>query len=239
MSAHTADPETLTARYRRALRTGEMDTAPLRPSRRRVVVVVITLVVGTAINAWALRIPAGDAMFYPATAVLAAVWLGGAFASGPIRVGCEPYRGTRPVASSLVTAAVLAMVFLLGALVVARSEPLREPVDALLAHATTGNVALVAALTAVNGVAEECFHRGAVYSAAARFRPVLVSTAVYAAVTATAGVPLLVLAAVLLGLITGLQRRATGGVLGPIITHVTWSMVMLFALGPVLDAARA
>lgn len=237
MSRHTADPASLTARYRRALRTGEMDTAPLRPPRRRVVVVVITLIVGAAVNAWALRIPAGDAMFYPATALLAAVWLGGAFASGPIRMGCEPYRGTRPVASSLAAAAVLAVLFLLGALVVARVEPLREPVDALLAHATAGNIALVAALTAVNGVAEECFHRGAVYSAAARFRPVLVTTAIYAAVTATAGIPLLVLAAVLLGVITGLQRRATGGVLGPIITHVTWSMVMLFALAPVLDTA--
>ena len=226
-------------RYRRALRTGEMDTAPSHPSRRRVLVVVVTLVVGAAVNAWALRIPAGDALFYPATALLAAVWLTGAFASGPIRVGCEPYRPRRPVLSSVLTAAALAVVFCLGAIVVARIEPLRDPVDALLAHATVGNLALVATLTAVNGVAEECFHRGAVYSAAARIRPILTSTVVYGAVTATTGIPLLVLAALILGFVTALQRRATGGVLGPAVTHVAWSMVMLFALAPILDAARA
>ena len=39
-----------------------------------------------------------------------------------------------------------------------------------------------------------------------------------------------VLAAVLLGLIVGLQRRASGGILAPILTHCTWSLAMLFAL---------
>lgn len=238
MSVRRDDPDPPTRRYLRALATGDMDTAPPRPSRRRVLVVVLTLVVGTAVNAWALRIPAGDPDFYPATALLAAVWLAGAFASGPIRVGCEPYRPHRPVLSSVLTAAVLAVVFCLGALVVARIEPLRDPVDALLAHATVGHLALVAALTAVNGVAEECFHRGAVYSALARWRPILTSTVVYAAVTATAGIPLLVLAAVVLGAVTAVQRRVTGGVLAPAITHVAWSMVMVLALGPILDAAR-
>lgn len=243
MSDQPEAPASPTDRYLRALRTGDMDSAPARPSRRRVLVVVVTLVVGAAVNAWALRIPAGDTWFYPATALLAAVWLAGAFLSGPIRVGCEPYLPRRPVASSILTAAALAVVFCVGALVVARVDPLREPVDALLSHATVGNLALVALLTAVNGVAEECFHRGAVYSAARdRLRgggPILVSTVIYAAVTATSGIPLLVVAAVILGVVTGVQRRCTGGVLGPIITHVVWSTVMLFALAPILDVARA
>lgn len=233
-----AHPGTALSRYRRALSTGEMDTAPIRPSRRRVVVVILTLLVGMTVNAWALRIPPGDVAFYFATALLGAVWLVGAFASGPIRVGREPYQPGRPVLSSVLTAAALAVVFCLGALVVARIEPLREPVDALLDHASVGILPLVAALTAVNGIAEECFHRGAVYSATTRYRPVLASTLVYAGVTATAGIPLLVVAAVIVGLVTALQRRATGGVLGPIITHVTWSLVMVLALGPILDAAR-
>ncbi|MDV8001202.1 CPBP family intramembrane glutamic endopeptidase [Rhodococcus sp. IEGM 1408] len=234
----TVVPATLVGRYRQAWRTGEMETAPVPPTRRRLVVVVLTLVVGAAVGAWALRIPAGDGMFYPATSLLASVWLIGAFASGPIRVGREPYRAGRPVLSSILTAAALAALFCLGALVVARIEPLRDPVDALLDHATVGNLALVALLTAVNGVAEECFHRGAVYSATSRLHPVLVTTVVYGAVTAASGIPLLVLAAVILGAVTAVQRRCTGGILGPIITHVAWSMVMLFALGPILDAAR-
>jgi uncharacterized protein len=35
---------------------------------------------------------------------------------------------------------------------------------------------------------------------------------------------------VLLGLVVGLQRRASGGILGPILTHCTWSLSMLFLL---------
>lgn len=229
--------DTLLSRYRQCFRTGEMETAPVPPTRRRVVTVLVTLVVGAAVSGWALRIPAGDAMFYPATALLATVWLVGAFASGPIRIGREPHRTSRPVVSSILTAAVLAIIFCVGALVVARIQPLREPVLALLEHATVGNLVLVAALTAVNGVAEECFHRGAVYSATSRFHPILVTTVIYGAVTAASGILLLVVAAVLLGLVTAVQRRCTGGVLGPIITHVVWSMVMLFALGPILGAA--
>ena len=51
-----------------------------------------------------------------------------------------------------------------------------------------------------------------------------------------AGIPLLVLAAAILGLVVGLQRRVTGGILGPTITHLTWSLGMLFLLplGPLL-----
>ena len=43
-------------------------------------------------------------------------------------------------------------------------------------------------------------------------------------------VPLLVFAAALLGVVLGLQRRVTGGVLAPMITHVTWSLSMLLVL---------
>ena len=37
-------------------------------------------------------------------------------------------------------------------------------------------------------------------------------------------------AAILLGFVVGLQRRATGGILAPIITHLVWSVTMLYAL---------
>ena len=57
-----------------------------------------------------------------------------------------------------------------------------------------------------------------------------VTTVVYALTTVGAGIPLLVLAARLLGLLTALQRRVTGGILGPIVTHLTWSLGMLFLL---------
>jgi uncharacterized protein len=41
---------------------------------------------------------------------------------------------------------------------------------------------------------------------------------------------MLAFAAILVGLVCGLQRRASGGVLAPIITHVTWSLSMLLVL---------
>ena len=39
-----------------------------------------------------------------------------------------------------------------------------------------------------------------------------------------------------LGLVVGLQRRVTGGILGPIVTHLTWSLGMLFLLPHALSA---
>ena len=51
MSDQPEAPASPTDRYLRALRTGDMDSAPARPSRRRVLVVVVTLVVGAAVNA--------------------------------------------------------------------------------------------------------------------------------------------------------------------------------------------
>jgi membrane protease YdiL (CAAX protease family) len=87
-------------------------------------------------------------------------------------------------------------------------------------------------VTLLNGVAEEVFFRGGLFAAIGRRQPVLISTLVYAAATLATGNPMLVLAALTLGLVLALQRRASGGILAPIITHVTWSMMMLFLLPP-------
>lgn len=208
--------------------------------RRRRLVAVVTLVAGAAVLAWALRIAPGDPLFYAATAALAAVWVVGSLASGRLHLGRAHTRAggsSRAVVQSLVLGGLLLALFLLGALVVARVPVLRGPVDGLLAHAAVGSLPLVAALTAVNGIAEELYFRGALYAAVGRRHAVAVTTIVYAAVTAAAGIPLLVLAAALLGLVTGLQRRVTGGILGPILTHLVWSLGMLFLLPTVLAAA--
>ena len=37
-------------------------------------------------------------------------------------------------------------------------------------------------------------------------------------------------AAVLLGIVVGFERRASGGILAPILTHITWSLSMLLVL---------
>jgi membrane protease YdiL (CAAX protease family) len=84
-------------------------------------------------------------------------------------------------------------------------------------------------ITVVNGVAEELFFRGALYAAIPR-HPVLVSTLAYTIATLATGNVMLGFAAILLGLVVGLERRASGGVLAPVLTHVTWSTSMLFLL---------
>jgi membrane protease YdiL (CAAX protease family) len=205
---------------------------------RRRVVAVVTLVVGTVVLALALRIEPGNALFYPASFGLAVVWAVGALLSGPLHLGHARTRAggydARPVVQSLALGALLLGVFLAGGLLVARIPFLRDPVNQLLDHARLGSLALVAVITAVNGIAEELYFRGALYAAVGRKHAVLVTTVVYALTTVGAGIPLLVLAAAALGLIVALQRRVTGGVLGPMITHLTWSLGMLFLLPHVL-----
>lgn len=206
---------------------------------RRRIVCALTLLIGGVVLGWALRIPPGDNLFYPATLTLAVVWAIGGFASGTLHLGRAHTRSgrddARPVVQSLALGGLLLALFLLGALVVAHIPLLRGPVDELLDHARVGSLPLVAAITAINGVAEEVFFRGGLYAAAGRRHGVLVTTTAYTIVTAASGIPLLVLAGLLLGLVTGLQRRVTGGILGPIITHLTWSMGMLFILPKLLE----
>ena len=206
--------------------------------RRRRIVVGIALVLGAVALGLALTIKPGDPWFYPATLGVAAVWVLGAFTSGPLHLGRARTRtggSSSSVLQAFILGGMLLAVFLAGAVVVGRVDWLRGPVDTLLAHALFGSLPIVAAITAVNGVAEELFFRGALFAAIPQRWRVVGSAALYALATVLTGVPLLVLAAAALGLLTGLQRRVTGGVLGPIVTHLTWSLGMLFALPWALD----
>jgi membrane protease YdiL (CAAX protease family) len=205
--------------------------------RRRRVVAALTLVVGAVVLSVAVRIPPGDPDFYLATGVLAVVWTLGALASGPAHVGYAHTRAggvARPGVQALAVGAVLLGVFVVGGLVVARIPALSTPVLELLDHAEVGSLPLVALLTAVNGVGEELYFRGALYAALPRATAVWLSTLLYALTVIGSGIWLLVLAAALLGLVTALQRRVTGGVLAPVITHLVFSLGMLFVLPSVL-----
>ena len=125
--------------------------------------------------------------------------------------------------------------FVVGALVVREIGPLRDIVDDVLDHARQGNLVLILFVTLMNGLGEEVFFRGALFAAIGRRHPVLISTAVYVLVTVATGNLMLVFAALLMGTLFGLQRRATGGILAPLLTHVTWSTVMLLVLPPLLS----
>jgi len=210
-----------------------------RDLRRRQLVTLGFVVLGGVVLGVSLRIEPGSGWFYPATFALAAVWTVGAFASGPLHLGriARHSELVRPVLTPIAVGLALAAVFVVGALLV-RSVPwlsgLEDQVVKVTDYADQGSLPLLVAVTAVNGVAEELFFRGAAYAAIPR-HPVLWTTVAYAIATAATGNVMLAFAAVLLGTVVGLERRASGGILGPILTHCTWSLTMLFALPAVFS----
>ena len=199
--------------------------------RRRQLVTAAVVVVGGVVLGLSLRIEPGSGWFYPATLALAGVWVVGAFASGPLHLGRVDTRAglRRPVVLPVVVGLGLGAVFVVGALVVRQVDFLHDQVRDVVDHADRGSLPLVVLVTLVNGVAEELFFRGAAYAAIPR-HPVAWTTLAYAIATLATGNVMLVFAAALLGVVVGLERRATGGVLAPMLTHCTWSLVMLFAL---------
>jgi len=202
--------------------------------RRRQLVTVGFVLLGAVVLGLSLRIDPGSRWFYASTLGLAAVWAVGAFASGPLHLGRIAFRDrhTRPILTPIAIGALLAGVFVVGALVVKNVEvldPLEDQVVSIIDYADQGSLPILVVITAINGIAEELFFRGAAYAAITRY-PVLWTTLAYAVATAATGNVMLSFAAVLLGLVCGLERRASGGILGPILTHCTWSLTMLLVL---------
>lgn len=202
--------------------------------RRRQIVTVAVVVAGAALLGVSLRIEPGSPWFYPATLALAAVWFCGAFASGPLHLGRisawrDGDRLIRPIAAPVLLGLGLAGVFVAGGLVVREIDWLDRQVRSVMDFADAGSLPLLLLITLVNGIAEETFFRGAAYAAVTR-HPVTWTTLAYVVATLATGNVMLAFAAILLGAVVGLQRRASGGILAPILTHCTWSAVMLFAL---------
>lgn len=205
--------------------------------RRRQVVTALVVLLGALTLGVSLRIEPGNPWFYPATFALAGVWTAGAFASGPLHLGrISDWRDhdqlKRPVLAPILLGLGLAAVFVVGALVVREIDWLADQVSSVMDFADEGSLPLLVVVTAVNGVAEELFFRGAAYAAVPR-RPVLWTTLAYVIATLATGNVMLAFAAILLGIVVGLQRRASGGILAPVLTHCTWSLTMLLALPPI------
>lgn len=216
-------------------------TEPDALFRRRRVVTAVTLVVGSVILGATLRIPPGDDLFYIGGLGLAAVWIAGGLAAGRLHLGWAHTREegfARPVVQPLALAALAIGIFTAGAVVVGQIPWLAGAVDEVLDHARYGSLGLIWAITVINGIGEELFFRGALFAAVGRRHALAITTAVYVLATAATGNLMLAVAALLLGLLTGAQRRVTGGVLAPIITHVLWSSAMLLLLPAILDLVR-
>lgn len=202
--------------------------------RRRRVVVAITLVAGAAVLGYSLRRPPGESSFYWLTLVLAAVWVVGAFCSGPLHLGgiCWRGRNQRPVISGTLIGLGLGGVFVVGGLIARQIPAVATLITRVLQYAHHGSFWLVVLITLINGVAEEMFFRGALYTALGRFAPLTISTVLYLAVTLASGNPMLGFAAIILGTVCALERRASGGVLAPILTHFFWGLIMVLVLPP-------
>jgi membrane protease YdiL (CAAX protease family) len=176
--------------------------------------------------------------FYALTLGVAGTWLIGGLRSGPLHLGWTQTRhGTlrRPVIEPIATGAAVFGVFYAAARLVRRVPILNQAIASVLQYAHRGSRPLVLATTLANGVGEEVFFRGALFAAVGGRHPVLASTAIYTlAATATRN-PALMLASASMGALFGLQRRATGGIQAPVLTHLTWSTLMLRFLPPMLD----
>ena len=61
----------------------------------------------------------------------------------------------------------------------------------------------------------------------------LISTLLYTLVILATGNPMLAFAGLILGTVCALERRPTGGVLAPVITHLVWGIIVVLALPPV------
>ena len=126
---------------------------------------------------------------------------------------------------------VAAFAAFLAAYLVVRHLPLVGPaVDGVLATADAGPTALVLFVALVNGAGEELFFRGALHAALEPHHPAVATTMLYVVVTAATGNVALVIAAAVMGTLFTLERLSTRGVLAPMITHLTWTTLMVLAL---------
>jgi membrane protease YdiL (CAAX protease family) len=203
--------------------------------RRRRIVVVIVLAIGAALLGFSLTRKPGDASFYWLTLALAAVWAVGALGAGALPLGSVQFRGRdqRPVIAGTVIGLLVGGAFVVGGLVAREIPPVRNYVVSVLEFTSFGALWLVVLITVVNGVAEEMFFRGSLYTALGRFHPEVVSTLVYAIAVLATGNPMLGFAGIVLGGVCAFERRITGGVLAPMLTHFFWGLVMVLALPPV------
>jgi membrane protease YdiL (CAAX protease family) len=210
-----------------------------RPIASRHLSHLATLALGTALLRKSLSSRAGSREFYTSTFGVAGTWLAGGLATGPVPLASEQTR--RHAARELLVVPVavgsgMFALFYLAALAASRIPQLDKALTSVLMYADEGSTPLVLSTTLANAVAEEVFFRGALYPATETatdpHRGVAVTTAAYVLSTTATRNPALVVASAVMGTVFAVQRRTTGGVLAPVVTHVTWSALMLRFLPP-------
>ncbi len=216
------------------------EPATVRARRRRVV--TATGIGGAGLLGISLSTQAGSPQFYLLTMGLAGTWAAGALSSGPLPLNMTQGRedGRRhPVVVMPVLTGAAAFGLFYGAAQLARHiPPLNRAIGSVLRYADDGSAPLVLLTACANAVAEELFFRGALWSLVQNSYPLAKTTLAYAATTAATRNPALVLAGTATSVLFGLQRRTSGGILAPALTHLTWSLLMLRYVPPLFQTPR-
>ena len=194
-------------------------------------------VAGAGLLGISLSTKPGSPPFYGLTLGVAGTWLAGGLASGPLHLGwmfapattaappgghAGAHRGGR-VRRLLRRGA--------GRPPGPGAGPRRSPRSC--ATPTRARRPLVLTTTLANGVAEEVFFRGALYAAIGVDRPVVdVDRGVRPGHRRRPATRRWCSPRLVMGTLFGLQRRATGGIQAPMLTHLTWSALMLRYLPP-------
>jgi membrane protease YdiL (CAAX protease family) len=209
--------------------------------RRRRKTVAATAAAGSTLLGLLFSSEPGSPEFYALTLGVASVWTIGGATSGslPLRSRVEAKSRYRQLAEPVLIGASAFAAFYGAALVARRVPVLNEAVTSVLDYAHLGSDRLVMLTSLANGAAEEVFFRGALYAAAGAEHPVAVSTAGYVLATVSTRNPALVLASAVMGALFARQRRASGGIQAPIISHLTWTALMLRFLPPLFGRASA
>ena len=109
----------------------------------------------------------------------------------------------------------------------------------MLLFADEGSVPLVLLTTLANGLGEEVFFRGALYATlAARPGGGRLDRGLRARDHGHPEPRRWCWPPAVMGTLFGLQRRASGGLQAPLLTHLTWSTLMLRYLPPLFRTSR-
>jgi uncharacterized protein len=198
-------------------------------------VVIAAGIGGAGLLGVSLSSPPGSRRFYLLTMGLAGTWAAGAIGSGPLPAGralSQRHELCQALAVPALTGAGAFGLFY-GAARIARHIPvLDRAVGSVLRYQRDGSTSGVLLTASANALAEELFFRGALWTLVEHSHPVITTTLAYAATTATTRNPALVLAGAATSVLFGLQRHASGGILAPALSHLTWSLLMLRYLPP-------
>ena len=199
--------------------------------------IIIPALLGAAGLFISAQAPAGSVQFYVATFFTAAIWLGSWLLWGNRQCfsGHAPRELTRGAAIGI----ALIALFILGALIVRHIPMLAGPVSDLLDNMRHGSVPITLATLVINGVGEELFFRDVARRQLADVLSptpaILAQLALYIAVTAAMGIPLLLVASVLIGGIAALEARRADSLISATTLHLVWSTGMAFLLPLVIE----